>query len=150
MNRIDRKHVDFLLCDRDTLRPLAGIELDDASHRQARRQERDRFVESVFRAVGLPLLRARARHAYNVVEVAALVEGVLGAEAPQPAPSTAAPAEGADLDAVLEGTAQDDDAPPACPKCGSPMVLRTARRGPSAGSAFWGCPNYPRCRGVVR
>jgi hypothetical protein len=28
-NKIDRKHVDFLLCDPKTVRPLVGIELDD-------------------------------------------------------------------------------------------------------------------------
>ena len=31
-NKIDRKHVDFLLCEPQTMRPLTGIELDDASH----------------------------------------------------------------------------------------------------------------------
>ena len=35
--------------------------------------------------------------------------------------------------------------PPACPKCGSPMVLRSRR---SDGGTFWGCPNYPSCRGI--
>ena len=29
--------------------------------------------------------------------------------------------------------------PPACPKCGQPMILRTARRGRNRGSRFWGC-----------
>ena len=38
--------------------------------------------------------------------------------------------------------------PPACPKCGEPMVKRTARSGANAGSQFWGCPAYPRCRGT--
>ncbi len=38
---------------------------------------------------------------------------------------------------------------PTCPKCGSPMVLRTAARGASPGSQFWGCSTYPRCRGTV-
>lgn len=33
-----------------------------------------------------------------------------------------------------------------CPRCGKPMVLRTARRGPNAGSQFWGCSGYPQCR----
>ena len=28
-NKIDRKHVDFVLCNPETLEPLAGIELDD-------------------------------------------------------------------------------------------------------------------------
>ena len=38
--------------------------------------------------------------------------------------------------------------PPRCPKCGSPMVLRTATRDAAAGSQFWGCPTYPRCNGT--
>lgn len=33
-----------------------------------------------------------------------------------------------------------------CPKCGRKMVLRTALKGPSHGSRFWGCSGYPRCR----
>jgi len=37
---------------------------------------------------------------------------------------------------------------PACPECGSEMVGRTARRGANAGSQFWGCSRYPKCRGT--
>lgn len=38
--------------------------------------------------------------------------------------------------------------PPACPLCATPMVERTARRGPNPGQRFWGCPTYPNCRGT--
>ena len=34
---------------------------------------------------------------------------------------------------------------PACPRCGAPMVLRTAR---ATGKKFFGCSNYPQCRGM--
>lgn len=37
---------------------------------------------------------------------------------------------------------------PACPLCGKAMVQRTARRGPHAGQAFWGCSAYPDCKGT--
>ncbi|MHB8766356.1 MAG: four helix bundle suffix domain-containing protein [Deferrisomatales bacterium] len=37
---------------------------------------------------------------------------------------------------------------PACPRCGKPMGLRTARQGPRAGSQFWGCSGYPGCKGT--
>jgi restriction system protein len=37
---------------------------------------------------------------------------------------------------------------PFCPRCGSEMVMRKARRGANAGQPFWGCPNYPACRGT--
>jgi len=33
-----------------------------------------------------------------------------------------------------------------CPKCGSRLVERTAKKGPTAGSKFFGCESYPRCR----
>jgi restriction system protein len=37
---------------------------------------------------------------------------------------------------------------PACPSCGSAMVRRVAKRGANAGNAFWGCTQYPACKGV--
>jgi hypothetical protein len=52
-NKIDRKHVDYLLCDARTLKPVLGIELDDKSHTQPDRVERDEFVEKVFACAGL-------------------------------------------------------------------------------------------------
>lgn len=41
-----------------------------------------------------------------------------------------------------------EDASPACPKCGSPMVQRVARKGSQAGQRVWGCTQYPSCRGI--
>lgn len=39
--------------------------------------------------------------------------------------------------------------PPSCPRCASAMVRRTAKKGAHAGVDFWGCPDYPRCRGTA-
>ncbi len=36
----------------------------------------------------------------------------------------------------------------ACPRCDSPMTLRTAKRGSNAGSSFYGCTRYPSCKGT--
>lgn len=33
-----------------------------------------------------------------------------------------------------------------CPKCGSPLILRTSRTGKNAGDKFYGCSAYPQCR----
>lgn len=33
-----------------------------------------------------------------------------------------------------------------CPKCGSTLVRRVARKGKNTGSAFWGCGSFPKCR----
>lgn len=35
-----------------------------------------------------------------------------------------------------------------CPRCGSNMIQRTARRGRNAGNPFWGCSRYPTCKGT--
>ena len=33
-----------------------------------------------------------------------------------------------------------------CPRCGAPLVVRTAKKGSNAGSQFLGCSRYPDCR----
>ena len=43
---------------------------------------------------------------------------------------------------------QPTENPSKCPVCNSPMVLRTARKGVNAGSKFWGCSQFPNCRGT--
>jgi restriction system protein len=43
----------------------------------------------------------------------------------------------------------DKPAAPNCPQCGQPLVLRTAKQGPKAGSQFWGCSAYPNCKGTL-
>ncbi len=42
----------------------------------------------------------------------------------------------------------DNRTSPLCPKCGSQMVLRVARKGSGRGKQFWGCVNFPVCRGI--
>jgi len=46
-------------------------------------------------------------------------------------------------------TDRTDHIPP-CPVCGKPTVLRTAKAGKSPGKQFWGCSDYPNCKGIVR
>jgi restriction system protein len=41
-----------------------------------------------------------------------------------------------------------DASTPACPICQSVMVKRTAKRGANSGNAFWGCSQYPSCKGT--
>jgi len=43
---------------------------------------------------------------------------------------------------------QTDPIPP-CPQCGQTTVLRTAKAGKNAGKQFWGCSDYPYCKGIV-
>lgn len=38
---------------------------------------------------------------------------------------------------------------PLCPVCSKAMIKRTAKKGQNIGSQFWGCSQFPKCRGVV-
>lgn len=70
-NKIDRKHVDFVLCDPQTMTVIAAVELDDASHGSASAQKRDADKDKACRDAGLQLLRFPARKSYNLEEVRA-------------------------------------------------------------------------------
>lgn len=86
-NRIDRKHVDFVICEALTMKPLIGIELDDASHERKDRVERDEFVDQVFQAAGLPILHVTAARGYQPVMLMEAVRTKLGmAATPPPLP----------------------------------------------------------------
>jgi hypothetical protein len=69
LNRINPRHVDFLLVDLNTFKPILGTELDDKSHNRPDRQERDDFVNGLYDAMNLPLLRMQAKHGYDVNEI---------------------------------------------------------------------------------
>ncbi len=56
-NRYAQLHIDFLLVSKQEYRPVAGIELDGASHQGTRQQARDQKKNAAFKAAGLPLLR---------------------------------------------------------------------------------------------
>ncbi|HYE03855.1 MAG TPA: DUF2726 domain-containing protein [Phycisphaerales bacterium] len=69
-NRVNSKHVDFVLCAADTLRPLLAIEIDDSSHDAEDRQERDSFVDAALQAAGLPLVRFDCKRGYSIQALA--------------------------------------------------------------------------------
>ena len=132
-NRIAQKHLDFLVCDSVTMKPLFAVELDDSSHKRNNRQERDEFVESVCKVAGLPLLRLPVQREYNPRELAAQIAPLV-------------------KDKISVSTPPQSEvnkqvgSVPLCPKCGIPMVLRTVAQGEHKGKQFYGCQNYPRCR----
>jgi hypothetical protein len=80
-NRIQSKHVDFVICDRETLSIVCAVELDDASHRRTRRRQRDEFLASAFEAAGLPLVSIPARSGYSIGDVRSKLASAL---APKP------------------------------------------------------------------
>jgi len=47
-NKINRKTVDYVIADKESLETLMVIELDDYTHRWESRQKRDEFVNKLF------------------------------------------------------------------------------------------------------
>lgn len=78
INRIDRKHVDFMLCETATMKPRLVIELDDRSHQKKDRQERDELVDGALKAAGLPILHVRAAKGYVPQELFAQIHQAIG------------------------------------------------------------------------
>ncbi len=54
---INGKSVDFVLCDKMTLKPVYAVELDDYTHQYKNRVERDREVDRIFEHTDIPLVR---------------------------------------------------------------------------------------------
>ena len=105
--------------------------------RYARKNGRDSF--KTMRARAERWLRRSTPHARDLAASYSIVEtSRQSREVPQ-------------SDPVPQQAPAGTEANPRCPLCGSPMVLRTARRGKNKGNRFWGCSTYAtnRCRGIV-
>lgn len=53
-SRIKSHQADFLICNRAS-KPLLAIELDDKSHYDAERQERDKHIDDLYKTIDLPI-----------------------------------------------------------------------------------------------
>ena len=75
----------------------------------------------------------------------------------EPAPEEAAPQKNGPEEQLPPAETKQADEPSAepqqeavlCPRCGAQMVKRQAQKGKNAGKYFYGCPNYPKCWGIV-
>jgi predicted RNA-binding Zn-ribbon protein involved in translation (DUF1610 family) len=130
-NKFFRKHVDFLLCDMQTLVPAFGVDIvRPISKNEAR--ESDKFLDDLFTDAGLPLVHVPSSDSYDPSDVITLFQLAV---------------------VKVGGTAslrvdRPTDFVPNCPVCGKMMVLRINREGSKA-KKYYGCMDSPRCAGVV-
>lgn len=61
-NLFAQKYVDYLVCERKTMRPLYVIELDGTSHGSAAAQKRDKQKNDVLAAAGIPIMRYTSKN----------------------------------------------------------------------------------------
>lgn len=76
-NKVRQKHVDFVLCDHQSISPLLVIELDDASHQREAQRKRDADKDKALQAAGLPIRRVPARSSYDPRQLANLIQKAL-------------------------------------------------------------------------
>jgi len=157
-NKISAKHFDFLLCDNNDLSVICAVELNDSSHQSSNRQKRDEFLKGACGAAGIPLIQVPAKSSYVIDEVKHLLAPHIGEK--RMAKSSyvidevkhlLAPHIGEKRMAAHAPQTEPEEAlsnEKICPKCSSPMVKRIAKKGSNAGSEFWGCTAFPKCRYV--
>jgi Protein of unknown function (DUF2726) len=131
-NKIFRKHVDFLLCEPEDMRPAFGVELVKPITREETRSA-DKYIEDLFLSAGLPLVHVPSSETYVLSDLVHLFQLAI-----QKIRET---------EALRE--VESSDSAPFCPKCGLVMVLRIHREGSDAGKRYYGCMNAPTCSGVV-
>ncbi len=149
-NKIKSKHIDFVICDDNHIKPVLAIELDDSSHNNSNRIERDTFVNKALRDAGLNIIRVKARNTYNMNELSQQIYSYINPVIISD--EIVATNESLDentISATSDITNTTEIIIPNCPKCGVPMIERTAKKGDRAGVKFYGCPNYPKCREVI-
>jgi len=77
LNRINRKHVDFVVCRAADLALVGVLELDDLSHGRDDRIQRDGFVDRVLAMSNIPVVHFLAARGYAVQEVRARLAEIL-------------------------------------------------------------------------
>tara|TARA_R110002049_G_scaffold216652_6_gene388088 strand:- start:2278 stop:2982 length:705 start_codon:yes stop_codon:yes gene_type:complete len=143
-NKIKAKHIDFVLCDKHSSEILCAIELDDESHLQVKRQQRDKFVEKALGIAKLPFARFDVSRTYQSEEIKQQIQLTI-----TPAVITIN-----ESDAVFDKVLINPDVEQhdlntlkeKCPKCSGDLILRNVTKGQNKGNSFYGCSNFPQCR----
>jgi hypothetical protein len=131
-NKLFRKHVDFLLCHPQTLKPQIGVELVRPIPNGGTRST-DQFMDDLFLTAGLPLVQIPSNDHYEIPEIVSLFQSSL--------------AKVKQVERRLADVSLDSI--PMCPVCGKMMVLRTRRNGASSADLYYGCIDNPTCSGQV-
>lgn len=75
--KIGSKHVDFVLVDERTTEICLVVELDDKTHEQPERKERDQFVDQALTAAEVPILHVKAAARYEPPELRKAIKRAL-------------------------------------------------------------------------
>lgn len=75
-NKIKSKTIDFVITDVNSKIKLC-IELDDTTHIKENRQQRDKFIEELFKQLDIKLIRIPVQNYYNLKEIEEKIKGTI-------------------------------------------------------------------------
>ncbi len=76
-NRIQSKHVDFVLCKSSTLEAVAVVELDGLSHESVNQMKRDEFVNAAISECGIQVIRVPQQTSYSIPDARQMLLRIL-------------------------------------------------------------------------
>ena len=146
LERIEREHVDFVLCETDGTGILGVIQLDPYTHQPDGRRRHDTFIDLALKAAGVPVVRMPIKEIYSEHELRVEITrsmvlnwGKTDAKDPYmisgPNSETPGPISG--------GQSLGE-----CPDCGSQLQVRRAHKGKFAGKHLLVCTRYPACKNI--
>lgn len=71
--KISQKHIDFVLCDPNSMFPVLAIELDDWTHNSPKRKTKDAEKDYILKRAVMPILRILPNETYDVQELAEVI-----------------------------------------------------------------------------
>jgi hypothetical protein len=72
------KCIDYVICDRDTCKPILGIELDDSTNNRSEMADRDFLLSKAFENADVALIRVDVQREYDMDDIAQRVFNGLG------------------------------------------------------------------------
>ncbi len=124
-----KRHIDFILCNKETLAVVCAIELEDAATAASGRRES--HSADLLEEVGVMVFHMPVKTSYSVPEMQQALTPYLKGHQPSP-------------DEMVATVSME--AFRSCKTCKARMILKRAKSGKYKGVLFWVCSNYPKCK----
>jgi hypothetical protein len=124
-----KRHIDFILCNKETLAVICAIELENAA--TAASGKKDHHSADLLEEVGVMVFHMPVKTSYSVPEMQQALTPYLKSNQPSP-------------DEMVATVSME--AFRSCKTCKARMVLKRAKSGKYKGVLFWVCSNYPKCK----
>jgi len=124
-----KRHIDFILCNKETLAVVCAIELEDAA--TAASAKKESHSADLLEEVGVMVFHMPVKTSYSIPEMQQALTPYLKGHQPSP-------------DEMVATVSME--AFRSCKTCKARMVLKRAKSGKYKGVLFWVCSNYPKCK----